>query len=187
MPRFIADDLPLNDLKLISRLGVADSRGSFSRIFCLEELCRAGFQKTVKQINHSFTSKEGSIRGLHYQVPPYSEIKLVSCIRGEIYDVAIDLRPHSSTFLQWHGEILSGKNMHALLIPEGFAHGFQTLTDDCEIIYIHSEAYTPTYERGIRFDDPMIKINWPLTVSDCSTRDRSHSLLNKNSLGKILE
>lgn len=187
MSRFIADDLPLNDLKLISRLGIADNRGSFSRIFCSEELIGSGFQKKVKQINHSFTSKEGSIRGLHYQVPPFSEIKLVSCIQGQIYDVAIDLRPNSSTFLHWHAEILSGENMHALLIPEGFAHGFQTLTDNCEIIYVHSEIYAPTYERGIRFDDPMIKIDWPLPVSDCSERDRSHSLLSINSLGKILK
>lgn len=186
MLRFTVDDLPLNDLKLISRLGASDHRGSFSKIFCSEELNSAGFKKTVKQINHSFTSKKGSIRGLHYQVPPYSEIKIVSCIKGEIYDVAIDLRPHSSTFLQWHAETLSCENMHALLIPEGFAHGFQTLKDDCEIIYVHSEAYSLTHERGIRFDDPMIKIKWPLAVSDCSERDRSHSLLNKNSLGKIL-
>jgi dTDP-4-dehydrorhamnose 3,5-epimerase len=142
-----------------------------------------GFQKSIKQINHSVTSKKGSIRGLHYQIPPYSEIKIVNCIKGEIYDVAIDLRPDSSTFLKWHAEVLSDKNMCSLLIPEGFAHGFQTLTNDCEIIYVHSEAYSPSHERGIRFDDPMIKVHWPLPIYDCSERDRSHSLLNINTLG----
>lgn len=186
MSRFTIKALPLNDLKLITRIGIEDNRGQFSRLFCSEELVNYGFKKPIKQINHSITSKAGTIRGLHYQMSPHSEMKLVSCIKGMIYDVAIDIRTNSPTFLQWHAEVLGEDNKRALLIPEGFAHGFQSLCDDCEIIYIHTESHNPLHEGGIRFDDPMLNINWPLEKLYCSERDQSHNLLDKNFKGVSL-
>jgi len=114
---------------------------------------------------------------MHYQTPPHAETKLVTCIRGEIYDVAVDVRPDSPTYLHWHAEVLSADNGRSLLIPEGFAHGFQTLADDCEIIYCHSKSYVPVAEAALRFDDPALSIPWPLPVTIVSARDRSHPLL----------
>jgi dTDP-4-dehydrorhamnose 3,5-epimerase len=114
---------------------------------------------------------------MHYQTPPHAETKLVTCIRGEIYDVAVDVRPDSPTYLRWHAETLSAQNGRSLLIPEGFAHGFQSLTDDCEIIYCHSKPHVPAAEAGLRFDDSALSILWPLAVTIVSDRDRSHPLL----------
>ena len=140
-----------------------------------------GFARGPAQVNHSVTSRSGTVRGMHYQLPPHAETKLVTCIRGEIYDVAVDLRPHSPTYLRWHAETLSAANGRALLIPEGFAHGFQTLTDDCEIIYCHSAPYVPAAEAAVRFDDPALSISWPIPVTIVSDRDRSHPLLATSS------
>ena len=131
-------------------------------------------------MNHSITRQRGTIRGLHYQSPPHTETRLVSCIRGEIYDVAVDLRPDSPTFLRWHAELLSPENGRGLLIPEGFAHGFQTLTDDCEIIYCHSRAYAPTAEKGLRYNDPAVAIAWPLAPTVISDRDQFFPLIAVN-------
>ena len=120
---------------------------------------------------------------MHYQVAPYTEIKMVRCIAGSIYDVIIDLRKDSSSFLQWTGVELSAQNKKMLYIPEGFAHGFQTLSNDCELIYHHTAFYTPGAEGGIRYDDPAIGIEWPLVVADISDRDKNHPLLDKNFKG----
>lgn len=177
MSRFNIKDLPLADLKCLTRQHLGDARGFLSRLFCADELSMAGWRKPIVQINHTYTSCSGSIRGLHYQNPPYSEMKLISCIRGEVWDVAVDLRAGSSTFLQWHAEILSAENGNALLIPEGFAHGFQTISNDCELLYLHTATYAPEAESGLRYDDPQLDIPWRLPVADISERDRSHPLL----------
>jgi dTDP-4-dehydrorhamnose 3,5-epimerase len=160
-----------------------DDRGWFARFYCKNEFREIGHDKEWVQLNHSVTNKKGTIRGMHFQVNPYREIKMVKCTAGEIYDVIIDLRRDSSTFLKWLGVELSAKNKKMLYIPEGFAHGFQCIADDCELIYHHTEFYTPNSEGGIRFDDPMIGINWPLPISVISPRDESHTYLDENFRG----
>jgi dTDP-4-dehydrorhamnose 3,5-epimerase len=183
MNRLIASQLPLAGLMLVSRKRLEDERGYFSRLFCAEILNEAGWHKPVSQINITHTSIRGSIRGLHYQVPPFSEMKLVSCIRGEVMDVAVDLRAGSPTFLQWHAQTLSADNGNAMLIPEGFAHGFQTITDNVEMLYFHSTHYNPSAEAGLRFDDPFINIEWPLQVTQISVRDQKYELLTSSFKG----
>lgn len=177
MTRFDCVDLPLAGLKLVTRQRVGDQRGFLSRIFCAEDLTAAGWQKPVAQINHTFTAKLGTVRGLHFQHPPCAEMKLVNCLRGEVWDVAVDLRAHSNTYLQWHAQILSADNGQAMLIPEGFAHGFQTLTDDVEMLYCHSVAYNATSEAGLNIHDERLAIMWPLPVAEVSVRDAGHPLI----------
>ena len=183
MTRLTITDLPLVDLKLVERRRIGDDRGYLCRIFCVEEFLACGWKKPVAQINHTHTSKKGTIRGLHYQNSPYSEMKLVTCIRGQVWDVAVDLRENSASFLQWHGQILSAENCHAMLIPEGFAHGFQSLSDDVELLYLHTEAYSPQAEAGLRFDDEILNVKWPLTLTEISERDQAHSLLTSKFNG----
>lgn len=177
MSRFQLTDLPLAGLKLVRRKRLGDQRGFLSRIFCSAELAAVGWQKPVAQINHTFTAKRGTVRGLHFQHPPCAEMKLVNCIRGEVWDVAVDLRASSLTYLQWHAQILSADNGQAMLIPEGFAHGFQALTDDVEMLYCHSVAYSAAAEAGLNFRDERLAIMWPLPVSDVSVRDAGHPLI----------
>ena len=159
-----------------------DNRGLFYRFFCEEEFKKIGHNKSWVQLNHSYTAKAGTIRGMHFQWPPYSEIKMIKCIAGKIFDVIVDLRDESPAFLQWFGIELSAENRKMLYVPEGFAHGFQTLTDNCELIYHHSAFYTAGHEGGIRFNDPAINIHWPLPVTNISERDKNHPLL-ENSKG----
>lgn len=186
MSRFTILDTPIADLKIVERQQLGDSRGSLSRLFCAEELAAAGWRKPIAQINQTLTQKQGTIRGMHFQRSPYAEMKLVTCLRGAIWDVAVDLRTGSSTFLQWHAEELSATNHRALLIPEGFAHGFQTLSDDCELIYLHSRAYTPGAEAGLNPKDPMLSITWPLAITELSTRDAQHPMLDHQFKGVTL-
>ena len=160
-----------------------DERGWFARYFCMDEFSQIGHTKEWLQMNHSFTKNKGSLRGMHYQLPPYGEIKLVRCIAGGVFDVIVDLRKGSSTFLQWFGTKLSAENKQMLYIPEGFAHGFQCLTDDCELLYHHTEYYKPNVEAGIKYDDSKINIHWPLTITVISQRDQSHSYINNNFKG----
>ena len=171
MKRFITTALPLSGLTLVERKRFADNRGFLERVFCAEELRSFGWTKPIAQINHAFTAKQGSVRGMHFQFPPHSESKLVSCIRGEVWDVAVDIRANSPTFMQWHAEHLSAENGRALMIPEGFAHGFQTLTDDVVLLYCHGRAYAATAEGGLNPADPRLAIQWPLAISDLSARD----------------
>jgi dTDP-4-dehydrorhamnose 3,5-epimerase len=178
MSRFAVKDLPLSGLKLIERRKIGDHRGFFSRLFCAEELKEAGWQKPIAQINHSATAKAGTVRGLHFQYPPHAEMKLVSCLRGAIWDVAVDLRPGSPTFLRWHAEELSSDNLRAMLVPEGFAHGFYALTDACEIVYLSSAPYEPAAEDGLNPNDPALGIVWPAAITDLSDRDRGHPYLS---------
>lgn len=186
MKRFVVTDLPLTGLKLVERRTLGDSRGFLSRLFCAEELAFIGWQKPIAQINLTFTATSGTVRGLHFQVPPHAEMKLVSCLRGRIWDVAVDLRRSSPTFLQWHGEELSAANRRALLLPEGFAHGFQALTDDVELLYCHSAAYHEAAEGGLNPRDPMLSVAWPLEIMELSDRDARHPMIGQDFTGFVI-
>jgi len=183
MSRFTITDTPLSGLKVIKRQSMGDTRGFLSRLFCADELAAAGWKKPIAQINHSYTARRGTVRGMHFQRPPHAEMKLVTCIRGEVWDVAVDLRRGSPTFLHWHAEQLSAENGCALLIPEGFAHGFQTLTDDVELLYCHSEAYAAQAEGGLNPNDPRLGIAWPLAIAELSARDAGHALITSDFEG----
>ena len=183
MSRLSATDLPLDGLKLVKRFAVSDQRGAFSRLFCADELRAAGWIHPVGQINHAVTAKRGSIRGMHFQFPPKAEMKLVTCIRGAVLDVAVDIRKNSATFLSVCSAELSPENGNAMLIPEGFAHGFQALTDDVELIYCHSALWSPDHEGGINPYDSLLGINWPLPVSDISERDAMRTYLSQDFKG----
>ena len=181
--RFEICDTPLRGLKVIRRTLVGDTRGFLERLFCAEEMSKLIPKQTIVQINHTLTVKRGTVRGMHFQHPPHAEIKFVSCLRGEIFDVAVDLRRGSSTFLQWHAEVLDANNHKTFLIPEGFAHGFQTLTDDCELLYFHTAAYRPAAEGGVNARDPMLAIRWPEDITEVSSRDSSHPMLTREYRG----
>jgi len=168
----------IKDLYIIYPESFKDNRGNFYRIYCENELIEIGYNKKIVQMNQSQTKKKGSIRGMHFQYPPKAEIKFVKCLAGSVFDVAIDLRKNSNTFLQWHSEIISSENNKLMFIPEGFAHGFQTLEDNCEILYLHSEFYSAELESGIRYNDPKLNINWPLEVTEISRRDSEHKLID---------
>lgn len=177
MSRFTVTDTPLAGLKVVERQRREDARGFLSRLFCADDLRQAGWQNPVLQINQTLTRRRGALRGMHFQRAPHAEMKLVSCLRGEIFDVAVDLRAGSSTFLKWHAERLSPDNGRALLIPEGFAHGFQALAEDCELLYLHSQPHAPFSESGVNAQDPRIGIVWPLSITEQSDRDRGFPLL----------
>lgn len=181
--RFKLIPTPLAGLTLIQRKPIGDERGYLERMFCAEEMKVLGWNKPVVQINHTLTQKCGSVRGMHFQHPPLAETKIVSCLHGEVFDVAVDLRSDSPTFLRWHGETLSAGNHKTLLIPEGFAHGFQTLTDDCEMLYFHTAVYAPNAEGGIHPQEPMVKIDWPLPITELSVRDSAHQFLTDDFKG----
>jgi dTDP-4-dehydrorhamnose 3,5-epimerase len=183
MSSFSIFDTPIKDLKVIERKRIGDSRGFLARIFCADQLKNVGWHTPIAQINQTVTRKRGAVRGMHFQNAPHAEMKLISCLRGEIFDVAVDLRHNSPTFLKWHAEKLSFENCRALLIPEGFAHGFQTLTDDCELVYLHSAPYTPESEAGIRATDSRLGILWPLDFSEISQRDLEHPLIDDQFKG----
>ena len=173
----------IRDLKIAVRNPIFDQRGYFERLFCINELNDLVADRNILQINRSFTEIMGTVRGLHYQIPPKSEMKLVSCIKGEIFDVSVDLRKNSRTFLNWHGEKLSESNNKTILIPEGFAHGFQTLSDNVELIYFHTALYDPNSERGINPVDSALAIDWPLEISQISNRDKKHPFIDNKFSG----
>jgi len=176
-------ELSLAGLYSIQRNKRLDSRGSFSRLFCDGELSVAGWNSTIRQINTTTTNAPGTVRGLHFQNQPSSEMKIVTCLKGAIWDVAVDLRSGSDTFLQWHSEILSEENQVSLSIPKGFAHGFQSLSPNVDVLYFHSAPYDSKAEAGIRYNDPILNIKWPMSLSSISERDLSHPLLNKEFKG----
>jgi dTDP-4-dehydrorhamnose 3,5-epimerase len=173
----------LEGLKLVTRRRIGDHRGFLSRLFCSEELAWAGWTKPIAQVNHTYTARPGTVRGMHFQRTNYAEMKCVNCIRGEIWDVAVDIRVNSPSFLQWHAERLSADLGTAMLIPEGFAHGFQALTEDVELIYFHSEVYTPEAEAGLNPKDPMLAIAWPMEVAELSQRDAAHPMVADSLVG----
>ena len=154
-----------------------DERGLFFRYFSLDDFSIIGHKCQWVQMNHSFTIKKGTIRGMHFQISPFEEIKLVRCISGSVYDVIIDMRRSSPNYLKWQGFELNSSNKNALYIPKGFAHGFQVLEDNSELLYMHTAIYSRDYERGVRYDDPAINIIWPLKVTLVSERDKNHPLL----------
>jgi len=150
-----------------------DERGFFARTFCRREFEARGLETEFIQHSISYNHKQGIVRGMHYQADPYQEVKLVRCTRGSIYDVILDLRESSPTYCQWQAVELTDDNWQALYIPEGFAHGFQTLSDHCEVLYQISQYYQPDAARGVRWDDPAFGINWPISAPILSDRDRS--------------
>jgi dTDP-4-dehydrorhamnose 3,5-epimerase len=167
----------------IDRIVRQDHRGIFARLFCDELLQPFGWDGAIRQINQSLTRERGAVRGLHFQFPPHAEDKLVSCLHGEVFDVAIDLRRGSPSFLHWHGEILSGDNHRSLLIPKGCAHGFQALTADCMMLYLHSQPYHAASEGGLNPRDSRLAIDWPLPIGEISDRDAAHPMLADDFAG----
>lgn len=160
----------------------SDHRGFFARTFCAKEFTEHGLKPTVAQSNVSFNYKQGTLRGMHYQIPPATETKVVRCTYGAIYDVIVDMRPDSPTYLSHIGVELTAENRRALYVPEMFAHGYQTLTDEAEVIYQVGEFYTPGYERGLRYNDPALDIEWSLPVSEISEKDANWSFLFETAL-----
>lgn len=169
----------------VQRQAHADARGSFTRVFCMAELAESGWNSPVAQINHSINTARGTVRGLHYQLAPWAEKKLVSCVRGRVWDVAVDLRRDSPTFLRWHAQELSAQSNVALLIPEGCAHGFQALSDDAELVYCHSAPYAPEAQAGAHPCDPRLAIDWPLPVQRLSQRDADWPALESGFTGVV--
>ena len=181
--RFNVIGTAMTGLRVLQRKPLGDSRGYLERMYCSEELAALTPGRTIMQINHTLTSRRGTVRGMHYQRPPHAETKFISCLRGEVFDVAVDLRHDSPTFLRWHAEVLSAENHRTLVVPEGFAHGFQTLTDDCELLYLHTAAYAPDSEGALNANDPRLAIAWPQPISDLSARDAGHPILGDEFSG----
>ena len=175
--------LPISGAFEIELVDFKDSRGTFKRLFCSKELNNLIPSKQIVQINSSETFQKGSIRGMHFQTKPKAETKLIHCINVEVFDVMIDLRKSSKTFLQWHSVKLSSHLNNMVIIPDGCAHGFQVLSENSRLIYFHTEFYSPEYESGIRYDDPLIGIDWPLEIDFVSDRDKKHQLLTESFKG----
>lgn len=174
---------PITDLMVVETVPYMDDRGAFSRIYCEHDLSAVIGSRRIVQINFSRTTTRGAVRGLHFQRPPCAEMKIVRCIKGKVWDVAVDLRYNSSTYLQWHAEELTPTNARMMVIPEGFAHGFQVIQPDSELIYLHTNFYTPKSEGGLRHDDVKIAIEWPIAVTDLSNRDANHPLIDSSFQG----
>jgi dTDP-4-dehydrorhamnose 3,5-epimerase len=177
--------VPLKGACLVDLETQGDERGFFARLFCAIEFEKHGLESNVIQANDSFSSETGTLRGMHYQLPPFEETKLVRCIRGSVYDAILDLRPDSPTFGESFGTTLSAENRQMLYVPRGFAHGFLTLEPDTEILYLVSAPYSPFHERGIRWNDPRFQINWPFEPSLVSEKDRSHPDFNPDYHQKL--
>lgn len=177
---------PLAGVLVVDLERRSDSRGAFMRVFCANELALVLDGRHVVQSNHSSTTKVGTVRGMHFQHQPHAEMKLIICLHGSVWDVAVDLRAGSPTFLQWFAIELSSENPRLLVIPEGCAHGFQVVAPGSELIYFHTAAYTPDAEGCVRHDDPALDIRWPLPISELSERDRNHPLIDKNFTGVVL-
>jgi len=163
-----------------------DERGAFARLYCENELAGIIGPRKIVQINHSRTHAVGAVRGLHYQNPPHAEMKLVRCLKGRVWDVAVDLRSGSPTYLHWHAEELTPANARMLVIPEGCAHGFQVLEADSELLYLHTSAYQPGSEGGVAFNDSALRIAWPLPVADLSARDKNHPAIDALFTGIVI-
>ncbi len=173
----------IEGLKVVETTPIADQRGSFSRWFCTKELSSLLGSRTIEQVNHSRTLKAGCIRGMHFQKAPHAERKSVRCIAGRLLDIALDLRQGSPTFLQYHAEELTPFNNRMLVVPEGFAHGFQALEDNAELVYFNTASYEQSAEGGIHYADPLAGIVWPLPPVDVSEKDKAWPLLNASFRG----
>lgn len=174
---------PLGGAFVIELHNFGDERGRFTRLFCERELSPILDGRRIVQVNHSVTSQVGTVRGMHYQRPPMAEVKLVSCIRGRVWDVIVDVRVGSPTFLRWHGEELSSANRRTLVVPEGFAHGFQVLEAGSELLYLHTAPYAPECEAALSATDPSLAIRWPLPVEGLSLRDKGHPHIGTGFVG----
>lgn len=168
---------PVTGAWLVEPEARADARGSFARIWCRDEFAAHGLRADFVQSNASFSAQKGTLRGLHYQAAPHGEIKLVSCVRGRVFDVLVDLRPSSPTYRRWFGVELVPESRRMLYVPEDCAHGYLTLEDNSEVIYPVTMAYHPESERGLRWNDPAIGIEWPLTPTVISDKDQAWALL----------
>jgi dTDP-4-dehydrorhamnose 3,5-epimerase len=169
---------------LIEPERIEDERGFFARTWCREEFERHGLNTRLVQCNVSYNVRRGTVRGMHYQVKPNEEAKLLRCTRGAIYDVIVDFRPDSATYCRWVSAELTADNRHMLYIPEGFAHGFQTLADETELFYQMTELFYPQSSRGVRYDDPVLGITWPLEVTVISEKDRGYALLRASEASR---
>lgn len=165
---------PLEGAYVIELDKKSDDRGFFARFFCTNEFAKMGLEPHFIQVNNSLSHHQGTLRGMHYQLPPKGETKLVRCTRGSLYDVILDVRPDSPTFGQSFGAELSADNRRMMYVPKGFAHGFLTLEDNTEALYLVSEFYSPEHERGIRWNDPAFNIRWPVVPKVISDKDKSH-------------
>lgn len=174
---------PLAGLQIVQTSPVGDDRGTFERLFCEQEWAPLRHDLHFAQINLSTTAQRGTIRGMHYQYEPATEAKLIRCVRGHVFDVAVDLRAGSPTFLRWHAVELRADEPHEVFIPDGFAHGFQALSDDVQLLYFHTAPWTPVCEGGLRHDDPRLAIGWPLPPANVSGRDSAHPLLDDGFMG----
>lgn len=183
---FDVSETSLSGVLDLRRRPRADERGWFERMYGAEDLAGVLGARSIVAVNRTLTRARATVRGMHYQVGPSAEAKIVSCLRGAIFDVAVDLRRDSPTFLRWHGEVLTAENSRSLFIPEGFAHGFQAVADDCEVLYFHTAAHDPEAERGIHPLDPRVAIAWPLRVEHLSERDASHPALAADFDGIVI-
>ncbi|MDQ7047723.1 MAG: dTDP-4-dehydrorhamnose 3,5-epimerase [Sulfurovum sp.] len=172
----------IKDLYIIEPNSFSDERGSFSRIYCEDEL-KEILDVSIKQINHSVTKEKGTVRGMHFQYEPNSEVKMVKCIKGRVLDIVVDIRKDSPTFLETFSVELSAENQKMIYIPKGFAHGFQTLEDDTELLYMHSTIYAPSNEGALNIKDLSLGIKWPLKIKNLSKRDNEHEFLDNSFKG----
>lgn len=180
MGKLTINKTPIEGLYVVDTAAFIDNRGAFARWFCESELSEIIGNRHIKNVNFSKTIKKGSVRGLHFQRPPHAEMKLIRCINGKILDVVVDIRAGSPTFLQHYAVELSAENMKMFLIPEGFAHGFQSLEDNSEIMYLVTEFYSSEYEGGLRYNDPKLGIKLPLDIADISEKDSKHGLIDSD-------
>ena len=181
--RFDIRETRLAGVSVVQRKPHIDDRGWLERMYCADELAEVLGSRVIAQVNRTLTAAGGTVRGLHYQVQPSAETKIVSCLRGAVFDVAVDVRHQSANFLQWHAELLSAENRATLIIPEGFAHGFQAMEEGSEVLYLTTAAYDPPTERGIHPLDPAVGVSWPMTVVNLSARDASHPHLGPEFTG----
>jgi len=183
MSKFVAKEASIQGLYILERNPIVDERGFLERIFCHDTFENLTGFKSLRQINRTLTRKTGTVRGLHFQHQPNAEKKIVSCLKGSVWDVAVDLREGSPTFLSYEALVLSESNHLSFLIPEGFAHGFQTLESNCEMIYLHSADYEPQSEGAVNAQDPCIGISWPKLISERSQKDSVVPFLPENFRG----
>lgn len=186
MNTFTIKPLQFNGTFLIESNYYKDNRGIFARIFCSAELNEILGPREIVQINYSCTQKKGTVRGFHFQYPPKAEMKIIRCLKGSIFDVLVDIRINSPTFLQWLSIILTNKSFEMICIPEGFAHGFQTLENDVELLYLHTEKYSPDNEGRLSVFDPSIGVKWPLDITVISDIDKKTKYIDNDFRGVVL-
>lgn len=177
---------PLDGVVVVETKKHVDNRGEFFRAYCQSELASIIGKRQIVQINISSTHSAGAVRGMHYQLPPQAEMKLIRCIKGKVWDVAVDLRAGSPTYLQWHAEELTADSAKMFVIPEGCAHGFQVIDKDSELLYLHTAPYCSEAEGGIPYNDPRLNIQWPLEITETSDRDRRHPAISADFQGILL-